>query len=192
MSSPSLPLWICAFSLFLSSPCSADGFRLSWALEHEPHVVIHLTAEQIATVGRERKLVLTDSQWQNLRRFSKNLPRTLGVETPDEPDCSCCISSAFWTATGQVTIWLQRLAGDRHGSKWYYETRMSEGYFTADAQGRIYAAGKLVPWAVFETAVKSLRKGEYAPRLALPPDPPKEFSMRIAKLAKAHRLVFGL
>lgn len=169
----------------------ADGFRFERAIEHEAHVVLHLTPEQIATVGRERKLILTDEQHENLKQFAKRVPRILGVESFYEPDCSCHISSALWTAKNQVTIWVKRLAYDKDGSKRYYEVRKQEGYFTADANGRIYSAGKLVPWKQFENAVKTKREGQYI-QLSMPPAEVPGFTARVFRLKAKYPFFFRL
>ena len=169
----------------------ADGFRLDWAREHEAHIVIQLSPEQTATVGRERKLHLTDSQRETLSKFTKKVPRLLGVESLGEPDCSCCISSALWTDTNEVTIWVGRLARDPDGSRAYYDVRHKQGHYTADAEGRIYAAGKAITWEQFERAVLAKKEGEYI-QLSLPPIEPKDFSTRVrrlkAKMNFNHRL----
>jgi len=62
---------------------------------------------QITTVGRERKLILSDAQRNTLSKYVRKVPKTLGVESVGEPDCSCHISSAMWTATAEVTIWTE-------------------------------------------------------------------------------------
>lgn len=67
----------------------ADGFRLTWARENEPHIVMQLSPDQVAAVGRERKLLLTQSQRETLAKFTKKVPPVLGVESLGEPDCSC-------------------------------------------------------------------------------------------------------
>ena len=169
----------------------ADGFQLRWAIEHEPHVVLHLSPDQITAVGRERKLVLTAEQRENLQRFAKDVPSALGVESLGEPDCSCHISSALWTATDQVTVWTERLARDKDGSKSYYEVRLKKGFFTADANGRIYSGGQPVTWEQFETAVKSKRDDEYI-QLSLPPVEPPAFAARVRALKEKHHFYYRL
>ena len=159
----------------------ADGFRLDWAREHEPHIEMQLSAEQIAAVGRERKLHLTNDQRETLSKFTKKVPRILGVESLGEPDCSCHISSALWTETNEVTIWIERLARDPDGSRAYYEVRHKRGYYTADAEGRIYAAGKPITWEQFERAVLAKKEDEYI-QLSLPPTEPRDFTTRVRRL----------
>ena len=171
----------CLFSCIALHQARADGFSLRWATEHEAHIVIQLSPEQTATVGRERKLLLTPSQRKRLANFTKNVPEILGVESLGEPDCSCCISSALWTDTHEVTIWIRRLAQDKNGSRAYYEVRQKPGYYTADAAGRIYAAGKPVAWEQFEKMVLAKKKDEYI-QLSLPPKLPKGFATRIQRL----------
>lgn len=187
-------LRICSLCLLLCvslHQARADGFRLDWARENEAHIVMQLSPEQIATVGRERKLHLTDSQRDTLSKFTKKVPRILGVESLGEPDCSCHISSALWTDTNEVTIWVERLARDPDGSRAYYEVRHKQGYYTADAEGHIYAAGKPITWKQFEQAVLAKKEGEYI-QLSLPPIEPRDFSERVrrlkAKMNFNHRL----
>jgi hypothetical protein len=142
---------------------------------------MQLTPEQTALVGRERKLYLTDSQRETLSKFAKKVPRIIGVESLGEPDCSCHISSALWTDTNEVTIWVERLARDPDGSRAYYEVRQKRGYYTADAGGRIYAAGKSITWEQFERAVLAKKEDESI-QLSLPPREPKEFTVRVERL----------
>lgn len=155
----------------------ADGFRLQWALENERHIVVQLSEAQIELVGRERKLILTPEQRKSLPIKAKKLPEVLGVETKQEPDCGCCISSVMWTATGEVTIWLDRLKYDKDGSSYYWEVRQKPGIFTANARGEIFQAGQPVSWGKF-VAVSKL-KGAH---LSFPPSPPEEFRVRIREL----------
>lgn len=159
----------------------ADGFSLDWAREHEPHIVMQLSPEQVATVGRERKLELTGAQLETLSKFTKSVPPVLGVESLDEPDCSCHISSALWTATNEVTIWVERLARDPDGSRAYHEIRHKPGYYTADAEGRIYAAGKPISWEEFEKAVLAKKEDDHL-QLSLPPAEPRAFATRVRRL----------
>ena len=159
----------------------ADGFRLDWARENEPHVVIQLTPDQLISVGRERKLTLTQDQRSTLTKFTKKVPLVLGVESLGEPDCSCHISSALWTSTSEVTIWIERLRGDANGSRFYYEVRSKPGHYTANVEGDIFAAGKPVSWSDFEAAVLAKKDGEYV-QLSLPPIVPKSFSERLQEL----------
>lgn len=167
---------------FIALPqARADGFRLDWAREHEAHIVMQLSPEQTALVGSQRKLHLTDSQRETLSKFTKKVPRIIGVESLGESDCSCHISSALWTATNEVTIWVERLARDPDGSKAYYEVRSKRGYYTADAEGRIYAAGKAISWEQFEKAVLAKKEDEYI-QLSLPPRELKEFTTRVRRL----------
>lgn len=187
-----LPCWIAALlSLTCISASLADGFSLAWSLKNEPHVVLELTPEQIATVGRERKLVLTDAQRTTLRRRVKKVPRVLGVESPGEPDCGCCISPAFWSATNQMVIWTRRLASDKDGGRYYHELRLKPGLYTADAQGQIYAAGQPVTWKQFEAAVLAKREDEYL-QLSMPPQEPRDFAARVARLKKRKNFFFRL
>jgi len=172
--------FVAGFLLLLES-ARADGFSLTWARENEPHIVMQLSPDQVATVGRERKLILTPGQRETLAKLTKKSPRVLGVESLGEPDCSCHISSAFWTATNEVTIWLDRLANDPDGSKIYYQARRKRGLFTANANGEIFAAGRPVSWRAFEAAVFARKDGEYL-QLSLPPTEPKDFAKRISKL----------
>src|SRR4051812_40658867 len=95
----------------------ADGFSLERALAHDPHVTLKLTEEQRTSVGRERKLVLNKTQRTMLAKHARKVPRVLGVESLGEPDCSCHIASAMWTATSEVTIWTERLSWDKDGSR---------------------------------------------------------------------------
>lgn len=187
--------WIAAFmvaaSLCGSHTCLADGFELSRALKNEAHVVLRLTADQVSRVGRERKLVLTVSQRTKLQKYAKEVPEALGVESLGEPDCSCCIGSVLWTATDQVTVWTDRLARDADGSKRYYEVRLQKGFYTADALGQIYAAGRPLTWDEFEKAVKKKRQGQYI-QLSLPPTEPKEFAARIRSLKERYPFYYRL
>ena len=164
----------------------ADGFQLNQAREYDRHVVIQLSPEQVETVGRERKLILTESQRERLGAFMKKVPPVLGVESLGEPDCSCHISSALWTATKEVTIWTDRLATDRDGSRYYHEVRRQPGRYTANANGELFAAGRPVSWAAFEAAVLRRKDGEYL-QLSLPPIEPKSFARRVRALqARKH------
>ena len=183
----------CVFMLHLLVAINAlaDGFQLSWALAHEPHAVLRLNPEQIARVGSERKWVLTEPQRKVLKRYAKNVPEVLGVQSLGEPDCSCCIGSVLWTATDSVTVWTDRLARDKDGSKSYHEVRKKQGFYTADAQGQIYAAGQPVTWKQFEKAVKAKREGQYL-QLSLPPDEPKDFAMRVRRLKERHPFYYRL
>ncbi len=169
-------------ALILAQAALADGFRLEWAREHEAHIVMQLTPEQVATVGRERKLVLTPAQRETLATFAKNVPKVLGVESLGEPDCSCILSSALWTDTTEVTIWVRRLAHDKDGSKYYHEIRKKPGYYTADADGRIFAAGKEVKWAEFEAVVLRSTEGAGGVQLSPPPKEPKELTAKLKRL----------
>jgi len=159
----------------------ADGFRLDWAKEHEAHIVRQLSPEQVTSVGRARKLQVTASQRETLFKFTKKVPRILGVGSLGEPDCSCHISSALWTATSEVTIWVERLARDPNGSRAYYEVRHKRGHYTADAVGWIYSAGKLITWDEFERVVLAKKDDEYI-QLSLPPTEPREFTTRVRRL----------
>ncbi len=185
------PLLVAFAVLTLQVFARADGFRLDWAREHEPHIVMQLSPDQVATVGRERKLILTEGQRETLARFTKKIPRVLGVESLGEPDCSCHISSALWTATSEVTIWIDRLQRDPDGSKAYYKVRRQRGYYTANANGELFTAGQPVSWPAFEAAVLRKKEGEYI-QLSLPPTEPNNFTARIRELkARAnfnHRL----
>ena len=142
---------------------------------------MQLSPEQSTVVGRERKLHLTGPQRETLSKFAKKVPRTLGVESLGEPDCSCHISSALWTDTNEVTIWIERLASDPDGSRFYYEVRHKRGRYTADAEGRIFAAGKPITWKQFERAVLTKKEGEYI-QLSLPPREPGDFTARVQRL----------
>lgn len=175
---PNLPLRLLATlaALALHPSAWADGFRLERARELEPHIVIQLSETQVAQVGRERKLILTRRQHENLAGLKINAPSVLGVESLGEPDCSCHISCAMWTATNEVTVWLNRVQSD--GSKWYYETRRRKGHYTADANGNIFAAGKPVSWTAFETAVLRRKEKEFM-HLSMPPTPPPGFWKRV-------------
>lgn len=159
----------------------ADGFNLDWARENQAHIVMKLSPEQITTVGRERKLILTDSQRRTLSKFTKKEPRILGVESIGEPDCGCCISSVFWTATNEVTIWIERLVDDEERNNWYYEVRHKAGYYTVDAEGQLYAAGKHLSWEQFERSVLASEDGKYI-HLSLPPEGPEDFTARVKQL----------
>ena len=176
-----VPVRIAAALFAFCGFAHADKFAINRAREHEPHIVMQLSPPQIATVGRERKLILTQDQRETLARFTKKVPRVLGVESLGEPDCSCHISSALWTATNEVTIWIDRLRGDPHGSKAYYEGRRQRGYYTANANGELFAAGKPVSWPAFEAAVLRKKDNEYI-QLSLPPNAPKDFIRRVHKL----------
>lgn len=160
-----------------------DGFSLLWAREHDAHIVMQLTPEQVAVIGRERKLVLTPEQRESLARLAPNVPKVLGVESLGEPDCSCCISSAMWTDTKEVTIWIERLARDRDGSKHYYECRTTPGFYTMDAGGQIFTAGQPVSWRQFQAAVLATKEGEYI-QLSRPPKVPSLLEYRMARLMK--------
>jgi hypothetical protein len=169
----------------------ADGFSHLRAREQESHVVLQLSPEQVAVVGRERKLVLTTAQRENLARFAPRVPEVLGVESVREPDCSCCISSAMWTDTNEVTIWIERLARDRDGSKLYYECRAKPDSYTMDAEGRIFSAGQPVSWRQFQAAVLSTKEGEYT-QLSRPPKVPSRLEYRMAKLMKQKVFLYRL
>jgi hypothetical protein len=186
-------LVILAVAAVLCQPlsCRADGFQLSWALKHEPHVVLRLNDEQVSLVGRERKLVLTEAQLTKLRKHAKSVPDTLGVESLGEPDCSCCIGSVLWTATDQVTVWTDRLARDADGSRRFYEIRKKQGFYTADASGQIYAAGRPLTWEEFEKALKKKKDGQYV-QLSLPPIQPSEFAIRVQSLKEKHHFFYRL
>ena len=100
----------------------ADGFKLEFSLETNPHVTVHLSPEQIIEVGRTRRLVLTQEQKEKLGYNLKNVPDVFGVESPREPTCSCCISPAMWTDTdkpkeenGKIAKTLQVMQLQRHG-----------------------------------------------------------------------------
>lgn len=164
--------------MFSVGRARADGFELKRALAQDRHATLKLTPEQIELVGRERKLVLNDAQRAHLASFVKRVPKVLGVESPGEPDCSCHISSAMWTATSEVTIWLDRLAYDRDGSKEYYELRRQPGHFTANARGEIFAGGRPIAWPDFVAAVMAW-KNAGADRgylqLSRPPEQPESF-----------------
>lgn len=188
----SLPRWIVALlSLAWISSSWADGFSLAWSLKNEPHVVLELTPDQVATVGRERKLVLTDAQRATLKQRVKKVPKVLGVESPGEPDCGCCIAPAFWSATNQMIIWTRRLAADKDGGRHYHELRLKPGRYTADAQGQIYAAGQPVTWKQFEAAVRAKQEGEYL-QLSMPPEEPRDFAARVERLKKRKHFFFRL
>lgn len=169
----------------------ADGFSLLWAREHEAHIVMQLSPEQVAAVGRERKLVLTPEQRESLTRLAPNVPKVLGVESLGEPDCSCCISSAMWTDTKEVTIWIERLTRDRDGSKRYYECRTKPGFYTMDAGGQIFAAGQPVSWRQFQAAVLAAKEDDYI-QLSRPPKVPSMVEFRMARLIKQKLFFFRL
>jgi hypothetical protein len=168
----------------------ADGFSLEWALAHDPYVTLKLTEEQRASVGRERKLVLNEAQRTMLAKHARKVPRVLGVESPGEPDCSCHIASAMWTATSEVTIWTRRLSWDKEGSRIYYECRQKPGNYTMDADGQIYAAGQPIPWEAFRSAVFAAKEGEV--QLALPPSLPQSLEDRIERLKKRKNFFYRL
>lgn len=181
MPTPSI-IQIFTTALILTQTALADGFILERARENKSHIEMQLSPEQVATVGRERKLVLTPSQRETLASFAKNVPKVLGVESLGEPDCSCCLSSALWTDTNEVTIWVQHLPYDKDGSKWYHEVRKKPGHYTADANGRIFAAGKEVKWAEFESVVLKSTEGAGGVQLSLPPKEPKELASKLKRL----------
>ena len=176
---------IFTIALITTQAVLADGFSLAWAREHEPHIVMQLSSDQVATIGRERKLVLTLSQRETLAKFTKEVPEILGVESLGEPDCGCCISSALWTDTNEVTIWVQRLANDKNGSNYYHEIRKKPRHFTAYANGCIFAAGEEVKWTAFESLVLRSKDGESI-QLSLPPRLPEEFASKL-KLLRAQK-----
>ncbi len=190
MSTRSLIL-IFTIALITTQPAFPDGFRLDWAREHEPHIVMQLSSEQVVTVGRERKLVLTPSQRETLAKITKNVPKILGVESLGEPDCSCCISSALWTDTNEVTIWIQRLAHDRNGSDYYHEIRKKPFHYTADTNGRIFSAGKEIKWSVFESTVLRAKNSERI-QLSLPPKLPEELASKLKRLRATKYFSTGL
>ena len=164
----------------------ADGFSLAWSLAHDPNITMRLSGDQIATVGRERKLVLNDAQRATLSKYARNVPKVIGVESIGEPDCSCCISSAMWTATSEVTIWTQRLSRDKDGSKWYYECRLKPGYYTLDAEGQMFSGGKPVTWQDFEAAALARKPGVFI-QLSLPSNPSESLMKRVKEFkAKNH------
>ncbi|MES2572555.1 MAG: hypothetical protein V4710_21205 [Verrucomicrobiota bacterium] len=180
------PLFAAAVFLAFSLSAWADGFHLTRALENKPHIVMQLSPAQVAVVGRERKLVLTEDQRETLSQFMKKVPRVLGVESLGEPDCSCHLSSALWTATSEVTIWVNQLAHDADGSKFYHEVRRKRGHYTANANGEIFASGRPVSWSAFEAAVRGKKDGNYI-QLSRPPTEPKHFTIRLRELqARAH------
>lgn len=107
MQQPMFPIFFKTIGLTLaligsSSFSWADGFSYLRARERNAHIVLQLSPDQVETVGRERKLVLTETQKKTLAKFTKRPPSVLGVESLGEPDCSCHISSALWTATSEV------------------------------------------------------------------------------------------
>ena len=191
MSGRWLVIFAIAAGLCRPLSCLADGFQLSWSLKHEPHVVLRLNEEQVSLVGRERRLVLTEVQRTKLRKHAKAVPDTLGVESLGEPDCSCCIGSVLWTATDQVTVWTDRLARDADGSRRFYEIRKKQGFYTADASGQIYAAGRPLTWAEFEKALKKKKDGQYV-QLSLPPIEPSEFAVRVRRLKETYPFFYRL
>lgn len=69
--------------------------------------------------------------------------------------------------------------------------RHKRGHYTADAEGRIYAAGKPITWEQFERAVLAKKQDEYI-QLSLPPTEPEGFTARVrrlkAKMNFNHRL----
>jgi len=185
------PVYLTLFLLASSSLSWADGFSYLRARERNAHIVMQLSPDQVETVGRERKLVLTEAQKETLAKFTKRPPSVLGVESLGEPDCSCHISSVFWTATSEVTIWIERLSRDPDGSKDYYEVRNQPGYFTANASGEIFAAGKPVSWAQFKAAVLAMKEEEYV-QLSLPPTQPKDFAARVRRLKETKNFYYRL
>jgi hypothetical protein len=196
MQQPMFPIFFKTIGLTLaligsSSFSWADGFSYLRARERNAHIVLQLSPDQVETVGRERKLVLTETQKKTLAKFTKRPPSVLGVESLGEPDCSCHISSALWTATSEVTIWIERLSRDPDGSKHYYEVRKHPGYFTANASGEIFAAGKPVSWAEFKAAVLAMKEGEYI-QLSLPPTEPKNFAARVRRLKETKNFYYRL
>ena len=110
----------------------ADGFKLEFSLETNPHVTVHLSPEQIIEVGRTRRLVLTQEQKERLGYNLKNVPDVFGVESPREPTCSCCISPAMWTDTDKVTIWLDRYSDTEQFSKHALTARQQDLNFVMD------------------------------------------------------------
>jgi hypothetical protein len=169
----------------------ADGFSYFRARERNAHVVLQLSPEQVAMVGRERKLVLTPAQRENLTSFAPKVPAVLGVESVREPDCSCCISSAMWTDTNEVTIWIERLTRDRDGSKLYYECRTKPGSYTMNVEGQIFSAGQPVTWRQFQAVVLATKEGEYI-HLSRPPKVPSRLEYRLAKLMKQKVFLYRL
>lgn len=184
-------LTVAVLTLNLVQLCFADGFSLVWAREHEAHIVIQLTPEQVAIVGRERKLVLTQAQHDTLANFKKPVPKIIGVESLGETDCSCCISSALWTANSEMTIWLDRLARDDDGSKDFFELRLEHGFYTMDVTGQIFQAGQPKSWAAFQAAVLTSKEGEYI-QLSRPPLLPEAVTARIAALKERKNFQYRL
>ena len=167
-------------ALFLSSGLLiADGFSLNRAIAQDEPCVLRLTKTQIAQVGRERKLVLNEAQKQKLQKKTKNVPAILGVESLGEPDCSCCISSAMWTNTRTITVWIRRLAYDRTGSRFFYECRLKPGHYTMDAAGRIYIAGKPVTWDAFIADMRERVRAKLPRHLSLPPTVPSGIQRKL-------------
>lgn len=167
------------------SSAFADGFRLTWALETIPHVVVILTPTQIDEVGSRRCLTLTADQKQKLSQNLKSIPRVLGVESLGEPDCSCCICPVMWTAIDRVTIWLPRYSNTKDLTKYYRTVRERDRHFVMDSKGRVFQKGK-------EISIDRLREiastGEFGVHLAMPPDWPPKIEARLKDLREAGRI----
>ena len=174
--------------IFLSFSCSqafADGFSLVFALETSPHVIVHLTPEQVIEVGRTRRLVLTEEQKKNLGYTLENVPDIFGVESLGEPDCSCCISPAMWTDTDKVTIWIKKYSSKKDLSEYYRTVRLQDRHFVMDSEGRIFHKGTEVSFDDFRDIANT---GEYGVHLAMPPICPADIKKQIDDMKSKGRV----
>jgi|GEM_PF-3362346 len=170
--------------LFVVPSALADGFRLSFALETSPHVIVHLSPEQIIEVGRTRRLVLTQEQKQKLAYNLKNVPDVFGVESMGEPDCSCCISPAMWTDTDKVTIWLHKYSSEKDLSEYYRTVRQQDRHFVMDSEGRIFHKGTEVSFDRFSDIANT---GDGV-QLAMPPICPPDVEKKIDDMKSRGRV----
>jgi hypothetical protein len=166
----------------LAASAGADGFSLDYKLSHDPHFFLELTDAQIETVGVWRRLDLTREQLAILRQQGVKSPKTLGVETAGEPDCSCCISSAFWFDKNHVVIWTDRLHTDKDGSAGYYKMRMEDSRYVFDANGNLFHQGKPVPIADFLKMVTRPPAGAKQLQLSLSPGVSPALEAKLRKL----------
>ena len=179
-------------TLMLASPVLADGFSLDWFLKNEPHTILELSATQAESVGRFRRLELSQQQRTLVRGKSGKAPRVLGVESPGEADCSCHVSSAFWLDDRQVVVWTERLKYDQFDSKIYHQIRMRPGYFVMDVRGQLYAAGNPISLQEFESRIALPQKARGYSQMSLPPNPPLNIERKLRRLQKRYYFSFRL
>jgi hypothetical protein len=162
----------------------ADGFVLDRALEMHPHITLELTEAQIATIGVWRRLDLTKEQLAKLRARGIKTPKILGVETLGEPDCSCCISSAFWIEKNRILLWTDRLKTDTDGSAWYYQVRSQEGHYVFDANGNLFYRGQPVTVADFQKVAAEKPAEGTSRQVSLGPGVSPDMEAKLRKLQR--------